>query len=138
MKKLLIPLALLLVFASCKKSDSSSCTLSEASVAGTYKVTGATVRAAGTSTDINVFDTYFPDACDKSELTTFAAGGVLNVHASSGCPTTDDYTSTWSLSGSTLTIDGDPYTVKSFTCNTVVVTQTDGSGNITTVTVTRQ
>ncbi len=140
MKKLLIPFALLLAFASCKKSDSSSCSLSSTTILGSYKVTAATFRATGTSTDIDMYSLYFDD-CEKDDIVTFSTGGVYTItDAGTVCSPTSADAGTWSLSGNTLTMDGDATTVASFTCSKVVMTQTVSSpaAGTMTITVTRQ
>jgi hypothetical protein len=139
MKKILFATMLLSVgFLSCKDDDDDTCALNNSSLVGTYQLTGVSYKADATTPAIDIFSTY--DACEKDDLVVFNANGsVTYTDAGIACsPSTND-TGTWSLSGSTLTVDGEAASVASFTCTGMTVTIAGTTaGELTTLTFVRR
>lgn len=135
MKKILLPsLVCLIAFSGCKK-DKNDCATDTEHVSGTYKLTAMKVKPSG-GAEIDVLP--FLDACEKDDLFILNANGTFNYDdAGTVCSPSGDYNSTWSLSGNTITLDGEAATVSSFDCHTLVITQND-AGDVTTITMTKQ
>ena len=111
----------MLIF-SCKKDKGSSCTISMASISGSYKKTAVTYKASATSAEVDYFSTVFPDACEWDDINTFDTNGTSHLtDAGIVCspPSTDN--GTWSLSGNIMTTGGVPFTIESFDCKTLVL-----------------
>ena len=109
-----------LFFSACKKEeDNNSCTTSVASLSGTYKVVAATYTAPGLPNQ----DAYaMLDACEKDDLQVLNANGSFTYQdAGTVCNPNGTYTGTWSLSGSTITLDGEVGTIQSFNCDRLVI-----------------
>lgn len=137
-KIILSAIVLSTVLFSCKKDDAKVCDLNSANVAGAYKITAIKYKPSATLPEVDVFATL--DACEKDDITVLNANGTMAYQdAGTVCAPAGDYTSTWSLTGSILTVDGDPYTVSSFTCSGATLTQTGTTaGELTTVTLVKQ
>jgi hypothetical protein len=138
MKKAFLLILLVSVFFSCKK-DNKTCNQDMAGIAGTYKVVAITYKLNSAAPEQDFFSTL--DACKKDDLTVLnASGGLTYTDAGTKCAPAGDYASTWSVSGSTITINGDPYTIQSFNCSTMVVTASGQitAGDLTKVTLARQ
>ena len=142
MKKILLLVSVSLVlFTSCKKDKDEDCTLSTAAVAGTYKVTAVRYKASAAAAEQDYYNVFFPDACDRDDTQTLNANGSATFNdAGVKCTPPNDYTSTWSLSGNTITIDGDAANVDSFNCTTLVLSASGVimAGDKITITYTRQ
>lgn len=109
----------ILLFTSCKKNSSSSpsCTLSVATVAGTYKFAAYTTQQSASSPVIDTYATW--SACDKNDLLTLNANGTYQ--RVDGCfPSSIPITGTWSLNGNILTSDGSPATA-TFDCHILIL-----------------
>jgi hypothetical protein len=145
MKKIaFLALGSVLFFSSCKKDDATptTCTLSSTSIQGTYKVTAQTFQADAQSPVEDEYATL--EACEKDDLFVFGNGTLTSNEGAISCdPPTDPFSTTWTLTGSTLnlslggfTISG---TVESFTCNSMVFKVSDpADGSISRTTFTRQ
>ena len=140
MKKILLFSLVISLFISCKKDDNNNCTLSTAAVAGSYRITAVTYRQTPTSSETDYYNVIFTDPCEKDDKYTFNANGTYTfTDAGVKCAPPGDFNGTWSLSGNTITIDGDPGNVESFNCSTIVVSQTNAIvvGDRLTFTLTR-
>lgn len=141
MKKLLIiTSALVVVFSSCKKDDPlPTCNLDNNGILGGYKVTSILYKANATAPELDIFALY--DACEKDDIITFVSNGVYTVtEGATSCTPTNADSGTWSLSGSTLTLDGtEGGVVSNFSCSGFTMTQTIAStGEVTKVTLVKQ
>ena len=138
--KLLIALSfILLVVTSCSKDDSTTCGMTKENIAGNYKVTGNTYKQTPTSQEENLMDDAAP--CEIDDVITFNTNNTYEVaDLGIACSPTNDDSGTWSVSGSTLTIDGESTTIKSFNCKTLVAVTTDVfvAGDQITLTLTKQ
>jgi len=148
MKKLpflpVIVLAITVVIGiSCKKDKdkSSSCATDVASISGSYKITAYTYKQTPSSPEQDYYDIIFSDPCERDDVLTLNSNGNFAfTDAGVVCSPSGDYSSTWSLSGNTITIDGDPATVESFDCKTLTVSSTDAftTGDKIKITLTKQ
>jgi len=142
MKKLSVLLILSLVIFSCKKDkDEKECTTDAASIAGSYKFTAYTYKASPSSPDEDWFNTIFTEDCEKDDILTFNSGGTYTItDAGLVCTPSGDDNGTWSLSGNSMTIDGDPTAIESFNCKTLVLSNSDimVTGDKLKITLTRQ
>ncbi len=124
MKKNLIAImaiATLISFASCKKTEDATCTLSSASLIGTYKVSSVKVNGVDVTSIII-------DACQRDDTYTFNVNGsYVTTDAGVVCTPNNNDSSTWSLAGNTLIFDGDTATISDFTCNGFTVTVNTGT-----------
>jgi Lipocalin-like domain len=142
MKRIAVFILLVTVLFSCKKNDNKTCNQDMAGIAGTYKVTAATYRLSSGTPEQDVFNnSFYLDPCEKDDLTILSANGNLTyTDAGTKCSPAGDRTSTWSLSGSTITIEGKAFIIQSFSCTTLIVTTSDfaTAGDQVKVTFTRQ
>ncbi|MBI5371731.1 MAG: lipocalin family protein [Sphingobacteriales bacterium] len=140
MRKLLALSLIVFAFASCKK-DKENCTLSQASLAGSYKMTAIKYKASASSPELDFFNDAFIDACDRDNILTFAAGGTYTItDAGIVCTPDSNDSGVWTLTGTTIAVDGEPGTVENFSCNSFKVKTTDEmqAGDSFVITYTRQ
>lgn len=126
MKKLLLISLVAGMGLSCKKNSDSSCTTSAGTLAGPYRITAYTYKSSPSATEVDYYNVIFSSPCDRDDIYTFNSNGTYHItDAGVVCspPNTDD--GTWALSGSTMTIDGDPTTIQSFDCHTLVLINND-------------
>ena len=122
---------LLIVGTSCKKDkNNQTCDLSNASMAGSYKVTGLTTQL-GNGGPEDSFDEI--EACSKDDIITYRDNNSYSVNdAGTPCDRPSPYTGSWSLNGTTFSImntDGtDVATISAFDCNGFTATSTDMEG----------
>ncbi len=110
----------------CKKNDDSSCTTNAASITGSYKITAVTYKATASSAEMDYFNLLFPDACERDDVLTFQTNSTYQLKdAGAVCSPSNDDNGTWSVSGNTMTIDGDATTIESFNCKTLVLVNSD-------------
>jgi hypothetical protein len=121
MKKLALTLAIgVLTFASCKKDNDDDCQTTAATLAMSYKTVSIKYKQTPSSSEIDYFATL--DACEKDDVLTLNANGTYSyTDAGTACTPSGSYTGTWSVSGNTITVDGDNGTIQSFDCNTLVL-----------------
>lgn len=125
MKKIMYLAFALLVMVSCKKksSDTNTTTPSKDQLVGTYKQTGQT------SNGVDTWASTVP-ACQRDNTTELKADNTY-VETDAGVTCTSNptpTTGTWSISGSTFTMDGQAMTVQSFNGTTLVLQMTGSSG----------
>ena len=123
MKKIILSLSILVATVmSCKKEDSTpnTCTTNVASIAGSYKTTAIKYKASSSTPEQDYFAML--DACEKDDIVKLNANGVADYQdAGTVCTPSGNYTSTWSLSGNTITMDGTVGTIQMFDCKKLVV-----------------
>ena len=131
-----------LLFISCSKDpENPPCTTSSAAIAGSYKVTAATYKASSTAAEIDYMNILYYDACERDDVLSFTANGNYTINdAGVVCSPSGSDSGNWSLSGSTMNIDGDLTTIESFDCKTLVLVNNDVnvSGDKLKITLTRQ
>ena len=107
MKKFIFYFFLVTMVASCKKDK--VCNLDLAGVSGTYKITAIRYKATPASAEVEYFNILFTDPCDRDDLYTFNANGTyLFADAGVICAPPNSDSGVWTLSGNTMSIDGDP------------------------------
>ena len=141
MKKIIsLSLLVSLFFISCKKDTPAVvCTLSSTSILGTYKTTSVLYKADAATAEVDIFPLY--DACQKDDLLTFVTGGsYASTEGATSCTPTNSSNGTWSLSGSTMTLDGtDVASISDFSCSGFKVKTTDAvTGETFTITLVKQ
>ncbi len=141
MKKLFSLAALSIVmFSSCKKdTPAATCNLDNNGILGDYKITSILYKADAATPEMDVFTTY--SACEKDDIYTFSPNGIYVVtEGVTSCTPTNATSGTWSLSGTTLTLDGsDVSTVTNFSCGGFVINQSNvTTGESTKVTMVKQ
>jgi hypothetical protein len=113
--------------ASCSKDDdnNNNCSLSEATLVGSYSLTSVRYKASSTSTEVNYMDETF-EPCQKDDIITLKSDHTYN-HGDEGtaCSPADDYSGTWNLSGNSLVVDGASTPIEDFTCKSFSLIQTD-------------
>ena len=139
MKKILLPcLAVMAIFYSCHKDNTTPCVTSMASVAGTYKLTSLRFKpSGGNESDIIAS---LP-TCRRDDLHVLNANGSYNYQdAGTICSPNGSFAGDWALSGTTVTLEGEVYTLQSFDCTTLVVYKNNypSAGDKTTSIFTRQ
>jgi hypothetical protein len=110
---------------SCKKDNSNkNCSLSEASLVGSYKIGSVKYKASASSPEVDA--TSMVDACSLDDLETFKSDHTL-IYTDAGvkCDPAGDGTAAWSLSGNSLTAGGNVGVVSAFDCSGFTVTQSD-------------
>jgi hypothetical protein len=128
---------------SCKKDKDKgpSCATDVASISGSYKFAAYTYKQTPTSPEEDWFPLVFPDACERDDVLSFTANGNYTINdAGVVCSPSGSDSGNWSLSGSTMNIDGDLTTIESFDCKTLVLVNNDVnvSGDKLKITLTRQ
>lgn len=110
---------------SCKKDNTNKdCSLSEANLVGTYTIGAVRYKASASSPEID--GTSMVEACSLDNLQTFKSDhSLISTDAGVKCDPSDDDTITWSLSGNTLTADGDNSDITSFDCSGFTISQSD-------------
>lgn len=129
MKKILLLATFgIFVMSSCNKDD-DNCETNVTTVSGTYKLTSLKYKASG-QPEVDLFA--FMDACEKDDLTVLNANGTYAYQdAGTACDPNGSFSGTWSLSGSTITVDGDTGTLQSFDCSTLVFYVEDAGDRLT-------
>ena len=128
MKILTIILLIAFSFFSCKKNENknSTCTSDAASISGSYKITAYTYKASATSPEVDYYNTLFPDACDRDNVLRFDVNGTYKlIDAGMVCSPPGDDNGTWTVSGNTMTVDGEATGIKSFDCKTLILSDND-------------
>ncbi|MEO7265913.1 MAG: lipocalin family protein [Ferruginibacter sp.] len=142
MKKVFFILLSVFTLVSCKKDKGeTACMATAASIAGSYRITAITYKASATSAEMNYYNLVFPDACERDDILSLNINGTyIMIDAGIVCspPNTDN--GNWSISGNTLIIDGDPSTIESYNCQTLILIQTgvQVAGDKYKITLTRQ
>lgn len=140
MKKILIPFVLAaILFGGCKKDD-ESCTLSQASLVGSYKLSSIKYKTSSSSAETEVIGSYL-DACERDDIITFNSNSTYNyVDAGTQCSPPGDDAGTWSVSGNTLIVDGTSLGVTAYECSSFQYTEYGSiiNGDVTVFTFVRQ
>ncbi len=128
MKKILLIASIsILGLSSCDKDD--KCETNQNSIAGSYKLTAFKYKPAGMP-EIDAYSAL--DACEKDDITTMNSNGTYTVtDAGTVCSPNGSTSGTWSVSGNTITVDGETGTISSFDCKTIVFYQEDMGDRIT-------
>ena len=128
MKKLMLVLfagMFLLAGTSCKKDD-KNCDVTVANISGTYKILKVMYKLNAGTPETDYTSTIF-ESCHLDDLHVLNANGTYSYQlAGVDCaPPETPYSDTWSLSGSTITIEGESATISSFDCSTLNIVFAD-------------
>lgn len=139
MKKLLLALTAISILSvtGCKKDD--DCSLTAASLVGTYKVTAISSKADASAPVVDELATW--DACEKDDTYEFtAANTIIQTDAGIVCTPAGGQTTGYTLTGSVLDVVGlGAYTITSFSCNRFTMSENGLTGGEEwTMTFTRQ
>jgi hypothetical protein len=125
---------------SCKKDKTtSSCTLTDANFEGSYKI--GTIKYKLSSSAPEVDGTSYLKACTLDDVTTFNTNHTFTyTDAGTKCNPAGDNTGTWSISGTTLTVNTDSEPISNFSCSGFTLSQSNVNvtGDLLTVTFVKQ
>ena len=128
MKQLCLVSLVALILLSCKKDNDKEppCGMNVNSISGKYKFIAYTYKASPSSNEVDYFSTLFTDACERDNEITFHNNGnwILNDAGTQCAPPISD-NGTWSVSGNSMNVDGDPSLIASFDCKELVLITTD-------------
>lgn len=137
MRNLFLSLSVLALLSttSCNKDNGEprQVTPTKENLAGTYKITSVKYQA-GNSAEAEVFNNdLFFEACQRDDHYKLNADLSYQVQdAGTQCTPPTDYTGDWAfINATTVEIDGEPFTIRSFTGTTLVVSASYGSDTIT-------
>jgi hypothetical protein len=126
MKQLLFFSFGLIFLFSCKKEADKTCNRDLAGISGTYKVTSASYKATPAAAEVDYYSILYSDACEKDDVFVFNANGSFAYNdAGIACSPSGSYTGIWSLSGNTMTVDGDPGNIDDFNCSSLTISGAD-------------
>ena len=132
-----------LIFFSCKKDKEKTpaCTTDAASISGSYRFTAYTYKQSPTSAEEDWLPVIFSDPCERDDVLSLNTyGNYLVTDAGTVCSPAGGDSGTWSVSGSSMNINGDLSTIESFDCKTLVLVNSDVNvpGDKLKITLTRQ
>lgn len=116
-----------LLLAGCsKKNDDPAPTMKN--IAGTYKFSSFSAQVGSNKIDLLAQ----LDACQRDDLFTLKEDStLLYIDAGTKCTPPGDGQGKWSVKGNTFDLDGDQYTIKSFSGSSLVITAQETQGGIT-------
>lgn len=89
-------------------------------IVGTYKIIASKYKASSSAPEEDFFTTL--PACEKDDIVKLNANGTADYQdAGIACTPNGTYSSTWSLNGNSITMDGTPGTIQLFDCKKLVV-----------------
>ena len=131
------------IFSSCRKTpEKTTCETTSANIPGVYKLTAATHKASATAAEVDCFKEPIFIPCEKDDTFTFNANGSY-VQADIGiiCSPSGNDDGSWELLGPTsILLDGDIITIKSFDCKNLILATPNVyiPGDTLKITLTRQ
>lgn len=110
---LFFSLAFVVIATGCKKDDKETvCDLNATNMVGSYKL--SSVLFNGTEV---INDPTFFEACSRDDIFTFVSGGTYTItEGQTACATPTNETGNWTLTGTTLDLDGEAGQVSAFSC----------------------
>jgi hypothetical protein len=140
-KTTLFILSAVLLFSCKKDNEEPACTTNATSVSGSYKIASVTYKENAAAAEVDFYTVIYAEPCERDDVLTFNANGTYQAtDAGTVCTPAGGNSGTWSLSGNTITLDGDASTIESFDCKTLVVVTPDNLviGDKVKLTLTRQ
>lgn len=132
LKKILALSIIAVSLFSCKKDDEviNTTTPSKEQLVGTWKKTGETTNGA------NTWNTTNYDPCEMDDNIQLKSDNTyIYTDAGTVCSPSGNDSGAWSVSGSTLTIDGFPITINGFNGTTLTLKETFTFGGTTYTTI---
>jgi len=124
MKKLIIFVLAVSFLTSCKKDE--TCNQDMAGISATYKITAVTYKSNSGAAEQDYYNQFFSDPCERDDLIILISNGTYTItDAGVKCVPPGDDNGIWSLSGNTLSIDGEATAIQSFNCSALVLAWTD-------------
>ena len=123
-----------------KKDKDNDCAISEANLAGSYKIVSIKYKASASAQEVDYIDQLL-EPCEKDDVVTLNADHTYtSTDAGTACSPNGTYTGDWSLSNNIISVDGDPATLESFSCSGFSAISTDfaTTGDKLTFTYTKQ
>lgn len=142
MKKCILQVVCLsIILLSCGDKDGKPgiCVTNMSSIAGNYKTIAVQYKASANAAEQDFF--VLLKACEKDDIIKLNANGTAEyTDAGVQCNPNSSYTSTWSVNGSNITMDGETGAIKLFDCKKLVVTTSGAivAGDQITVTYQKQ
>jgi hypothetical protein len=132
----ILALALLVAttFSACKKDDDNndSLAVTKENLVATYTLSSLKVKATGVAEQDVTNDPNYVPTCSKDDQIILKSDLTVQYKdAGTVCSPAGDDTGVWSVAGSTLTMDQENFTVKSFTKGTLVLEETYTQSGIT-------
>jgi len=122
----IVVLSTIIIF-SCKKNkpdSNNNCTLTEANLVGTFHYDSIKYKASPSSSAMDAGA--LVDSCSRDDIITLAANHTVTyTDAGIKCDPAGDGTGIWSLSGTTLTLNGQGAHIDDFTCSAFTAAQPD-------------
>ncbi len=118
-------------FSACKKDkNDDSLAVTKENLVGTYVVSTIKVKASTGGGEQDITKDYL-ESCKRDDQTILKSDLKMEYKdAGTVCSSSGDFTSTWSLSGSKITIDGEEATVKTLTKGTLVTEEVSDWGGV--------
>jgi hypothetical protein len=139
MKRVLfLSLIIVTLFSACQKEDAAPVCIFDASgITGTWKLTGLKIKLDANSPEVDLFTSL--DVCEKDDVLVFNTNGTYNYNdIGSVCTPSGSDAGTWSVSGNSLTVDGETWQKQTFSCSSLVLKLTDQTtGGYTLLTLTK-
>lgn len=132
LKKILMLSVLAVSLYSCKKDDApiSTNTPSKEQLVGTWK------KTAETTNGVNTWNTTNYDPCEMDDNIQLKADNTFTyTDAGTVCSPSGTDNGTWSVSGSTLTVDGFPITIENYSGTTLKLKESFTLGGTTYTTI---
>jgi nucleoside-specific outer membrane channel protein Tsx len=132
MKKTLFALSALVMLASCKKDGATTTNPTKEQLVGSYKLVNV-MGKVNNMPEEDITDDNF-DECEQDDVTTLNADNTY-AYADAGtqCSPNGTRNGSWSVSGNTFTVDGVVSTIKSFSNNNLVLTNSQSVGGVSVV-----
>ena len=133
MKKLLIAFsAIVLLVSSCKKDKDEAAapvTPTKENLVGTYKTTKIVIKSSQGEADVTNQMMQAFEVCDRDNLHKLNADNTYQwVDAGTKCDPESSYSDSWTLTNSTtISIDAEAYTIKSFNGTVLELSQNMGT-----------
>ena len=121
-------------FTACKKDDDNNDSLSvtKENLAATYTLASVKYKVTGSSEQDVTNDPNWVEQCSKDDQAILKTDFTMEIKdLGTQCSPSNSGTSTWSLSGSKITIDGEEYTIKSLTKGSLVCEESTTQSGIT-------
>lgn len=120
-------------FTACKKNhDDDSLAVTKENLVATYTLASVKYKVTGSNEQDVTNDPNWVTQCEKDDQLILKSDLSMEIKdLGTQCSPTSSGTSTWSLSGSKITIDGEEYTIKSLSKGSLVCEESTTQSGIT-------